>query len=182
MMRYHQKRSNAWADRTALEVAADLLARQEQSRERLRQKLERRGYGDDEISAALSYLEEKSYLNDEEACRRQLLFLYEESRQSLRQIQLKLQQRGFPRELIISLLEEVGEESKDENLYEREKTACLRALSVKYKRVESLDKQKLVAFLYRKGYDHTALRDAVETFLVERENEVLDDFDDVGNQ
>ena len=45
--------------KTALMYAVDLLARQEQSEKRLREKLARKGYEEEEIEAALARLHEK---------------------------------------------------------------------------------------------------------------------------
>ena len=84
--------------KTALMYAVDLLARQEQSEKRLREKLQRKGYEAEEIEAAIARLHEKHYLSDEEACQHQFDYLYRESRNSVRQICLKLQQRGFEAE------------------------------------------------------------------------------------
>ena len=62
-------------ENTALMYAVDLLARQEQSSNKLREKLRRKGYEEEEIEAALLRLEEKHYLNDGDACARQFRFL-----------------------------------------------------------------------------------------------------------
>ena len=69
---------------TALEKAVALLARQEQSSAKLREKLRQRDYAPEEIDAAIARLEERHYLNDEEACARQYQKLYEETGMSVR--------------------------------------------------------------------------------------------------
>mgnify|MGYP000169619715 CR=1 FL=1 len=48
-------------------LAVDLLARQEQSEQKLRDKLARKGYEPEEIDKAVARLIEKHYLNDEDA-------------------------------------------------------------------------------------------------------------------
>lgn len=154
-----QARKPRKPQKTALMYAVDLLARQEQSEAKLREKLARKGYEEGEIDAAIARLVEKHYLNDADACRRQFAFLYNESRSSVRQICLKLQQRGFDRELIRSCI--------PDDTYEREKAAALRALSLKYK--PSADRQKMLASLYRNGYDSSALRAAVDAYTAENE-------------
>ena len=53
--------------KTALMTAVDLLARQEQSEQKLRDKLARKGYELEEIDKAVARLIEKHYLNDEDA-------------------------------------------------------------------------------------------------------------------
>ena len=140
--------------KTALVQAVDLLARQEQSTNKLREKLQQRGYAGDEIEAAIQRLEERHYLDDADACARQFQFLYEESRQSVRQICAKLMQRGFESSLV--------RECVPRDIYEREKKAAMRCLSLKFR--PSAEEQKMMQHLYRKGFDNSAIRAAVEEF------------------
>ena len=139
--------------------AVDLLARQEHSEKRLREKLQRKGYEADEIDAAMARLHEKHYLNDEEACRQQFDYLYRESRSSVRQICLKLQQRGFASHHISACI--------PDDTFDRELAAALRNLRIKY--AASADPQKMMASLYRQGVDASISRTAVEEFTVEDE-------------
>lgn len=147
--------------KTALVTAVDILARQEQSEQKLREKLLRKGYEADDIDAAVQRLKERHYLNDEEACARQFRFLYEESRNSVRQICLKLIQRGFDKELVMGCV--------PRDTYEREKDAALRVLALKSR---AADRQKLVASLFRKGFDVRASRAAVEAYLTDSPEDV----------
>lgn len=135
-------------------AAVDLLARADQSSARLKGKLQMRGYEDDEAEHAVKTLAERGYLDDAETCRRQFDFLYEESRQSVRQIMAKLLQRGFSKADVRACV--------PDDIYEREKAAALRALSMKYKR--DADPKKMMEHLYRKGYDTGAIRAAVAEF------------------
>lgn len=143
--------------KTALISAVDILARQEQSERRLTEKLARKGYDVAEIAAAIDTLKEKHYLNDDDACKRQFDYLYNDSRSSVKQICAKLMQRGFPISLVNSVI--------PRDIFEREKLAALKALRLKYK--PSADKQKMMASLYRSGYDSAAIRSAVAEFLQE---------------
>ena len=143
--------------KTALMTAVDLLARQEQSEQKLREKLARKGYEPEEIDKAVARLIEKHYLNDEDACARQFEFLYQESRSSVRQITIKLRQRGFDNNLI--------RECIPTDTFEREKAAALRVLAMKYK--TSADRQKMMANLYSKGFDSSAIRAAVAEFAAD---------------
>lgn len=140
--------------KTALMTAVDLLARQEQSENKLREKLVRKGYEEEAIDQAIHRLEEMHYLNDEDACARQFAFLYDESRSSVRQICVKLMQRGFESSLVKSCI--------PADTFEREKAAALRVLALKFK--PSADRQKMMANLYRKGFDASAIRAAVDEF------------------
>lgn len=147
--------------KTALMYAADLLARQEHSEQHLREKLRRKGYEEEETEAALAKLKERHYLNDEEACARQFDYFYRESRKSVRQICLKLEQRGFEHSLVRACV--------PDDIFERECKSALRTLEVKYK--PSADQQKLKAGLYRQGFSVSVCEAAVRAFLEEHEEE-----------
>ena len=141
-------------EKTALVAAVDILARQEYSEAKLSEKLARKGYDEEEIAGAIARLKERRYLNDAEACARQFAFLYTESRNSVRQICLKLRQRGFTKEDI--------DACRPRDIYEREKQAALRVLTLKYPR--DAERQKMMANLYQKGFEAGTARDAVETY------------------
>ena len=127
-------------EKTALVAAVDILARQE--------------YSEAKLSGAIARLKERHYLNDADACARQFAFLYTESRNSVRQICLKLRQRGFTKEDI--------DACRPRDIYEREKQAALRVLALKYPR--DAERQKMMANLYQKGFEAGTARDAVETY------------------
>lgn len=150
-------KKKAKGPKTALMYAVDLLARQEQSSAKLREKLKRKNYDEEEIEAALQRLMELHYLDDAGACQRQFDFLYEESRSSVQQIVAKLLQRGFESSMIKSCI--------PSDTYEREKEAALRVLSLKYHR--PADPRKMMANLYQKGFAVDAARAAVETFAAQ---------------
>lgn len=144
----------AKAEKTALMQATDLLARQEQSEQKLRTKLLHRGYAEEETEAAIEELKARHYLNDAEACARQFRFLYEESRSSVRQICAKLQQRGFDSSLV--------RECIPSDTYEREKAAALKCLHLKFR--PSVEKKKMFQHLYLRGFESSAIQSAVEEF------------------
>ncbi len=149
---------------TALEKATALLARQEQSERRLRDKLKLRGYEQEEIDSAIARLKEKRYLNDEEACIRQFEFLYEESRQSVRQICAKLMQKGFESCLVHSCI------PKDaEAMYERESKAAYKCIYLSFK--PGADEQRMLRYLYTRGFESSICREAVARFQESWENE-----------
>ena len=134
--------------------AVDLLAKQEQSGNKLREKLRRRGYGEEETEAAILRLEEKHYLNDADACARQFRFLYEESRSSVKQICAKLMQRGFDPALVRGCI--------PQDTYEREVRAALRCLTIKFR--VTADRQKMMSTLYGRGFEMPVIQRAVGEF------------------
>ena len=70
-------------------------------------------------------------------------------------------QRGFDSALIKDCI--------PVDTFEREKAAALRVLAMKFK--PSADRQKMMANLYSKGFDSSAIRAAVEEFMAEEEQE-----------
>ena len=72
----------------------------------------------------------------------------------MRQLCLKLRQRGFTKEDI--------DACKPGDTYEREKQAALRVLALKYP--HDADRQKMMANLYQKGFEAGTARDAVELY------------------
>lgn len=155
-----RKRQRAKIEKTALMKAVDLLARAEHSTAQLARKLAQRGYEEEEIQAALATLTERGYLDDEEACRHQFAFLYEESRQSVRQITAKLLQKGFPSALIT--------ECVPDDTFKREKDAAVRCLDMHFKK--SAEPQKMLQHLYRRGFSTAVCRAAVADFTEEEED------------
>ena len=155
-MTYRQK-----SNKTALVQAVDLLARQEQSSQKLREKLLQRGYEADETEEAIQRLQERHYLDDAGACERQFRYFYDESRLSVRQICLKLRQRGFANAQI--------QECVPRDIFEREKQAALRCLHIKFR--PSASAMKMKQYLYGRGFDSSALAAAVEDYAAEPEEE-----------
>ena len=105
-------------NKTALMKAADLLARQEQSSKTLRRKLLTKKYSESEVDSAISTLQERNYLNDEEACMRQFENFYSEEKLSVRQICQKLIQRGFDSEFVKNLIPADSDE-RDKKIAEK---------------------------------------------------------------
>ena len=158
---------------TALEKAVALLAMQEQSSAKLREKLRQRDYAPEEIDAAIARLEERHYLNDEDSCARQYQKLYEESSMSVRQIEQKLLTRGFPSSLIRASA------PKDDGKNERELNAAIRSLRSRFR--AAAPRAKMKQFLYRRGFSYGICDSATSAFLEEnpelllKENESYDE-------
>ena len=152
---------------TALEKAVALLARQEQSSAKLREKLRQRDYAPEEIDAAIARLEERHYLNDEEACARQYQKLYEETGMSVRQIEQKLLTRGFPSSLVrASTPKEAGRD-------ERDLGAALRSLRSRFH--AAAPRAKMKQFLYRRGFSYGICDSATSAFLEEHPEYLIEE-------
>lgn len=143
----------------ALEKAMALLARQEQSSAKLREKLRQRGYAAEEIDEAIARLEERRYLDDEESCARQYQTMYEETAMSVRQIEQKLLTRGFPSSLVRASA------PQDDGKDERERNAAVRSLRSRFRSAAPMAKMK--QFLYRRGFSYGICDSATSAFLEE---------------
>ena len=143
--------------KSALQKATDLLAHQEQSSTTLRMKLLARKYDASEVDEALAKLQKYNYLNDEETCRRQFENLYSEGKLSVRQILVKLIQRGFDKNFIEQLIPDDSDE--------HERLAAEKLLIKNFSRDKNFDKAKAWQFLSARGFDGEIISSAVENFL-----------------
>ena len=148
------KRPNE-SDRTALVCATDLLARQDHSEARLRQKLKIRKYSEEEIDEAINFLKKYNYLNDERACSYQFDIMYQSKRYSMRQICAKLLSLGFEEDLIYKC--------KPEDYEEHEEVTAVHLLQTRFK--SPAEVKKMQQFLYTKGFDYSTISSAVDAFL-----------------
>lgn len=142
--------------KSALQKATDLLAHQEQSAAILRQKLLARKYNAAEVEEALAKLKKYNYLDDEESCRRQFENLYAEGKLSVRQIVVKLIQRGFEKNFIEQLIPDDADE--------HERLAAEKLLTKKFSRGKNFDKAKGWQFLTARGFDREIISSVVENF------------------
>ena len=154
-------------NKTALMKATDLLAISEQSSKNLRQKLLARKYDVEEVDAAIEKLQKYNYLNDEEFCKRKFEILYSEGKLSVKQICVKLIQKGFDSELVKKFI--------PEDIYEHEFNAATNALEKKFSRqifddskAEWKFKNKLWQHLASKGFESEIISEVVEKFLSSR--------------
>ena len=150
--------------KTALMKATDLLARQDQSSKLLRQKLLARKFDEAEVEDAIQKLQKYNYLDDEKICTRQFENLYSEGKLSVRQICMKLIQRGFDSSFVESLI--------PADTFEHEFDAATRALEKKFSAQQFDDakenfkfKQKLWQHLASKGFSTEIISAAIENFL-----------------
>lgn len=124
----------------------------------LRRKLLLRGYDATEVDEAINKLKERDYLDDEAACRYQFETLYAEGKLSVRQIVLKLIQRGFDKDFIKELIPD------DVDVHER-----IAAQHLLAKKFTTLDKQTFKAkawqFLSSRGFGSEIISSAIEDFL-----------------
>ncbi len=153
-------------NKTALMKATELLARSEQSSNLLRQKLLARKFDEDEVDAAIAKLQQHKYLDDDELCTRQFESWYSAEKLSVRQICIKLVQKGFDSAFVKNLI--------PDDVDERELRVAINLLEKKYRRQNFDDekenykfKTKLWNYLATKGFESRIISNAIENFLSE---------------
>lgn len=144
-------------NKTALEKATDLLAHMEQSSTTLRRKLLARHYDAAEVDAALDKLKQHGYIDDADTCKRQFEVFYAEGKLSVRQIVIKLIQRGFDKEFIERLI--------PDDVDEHERLAATRALQKKFIGGGDFNRAKAWQFLSTRGFDGETIAATIEDFL-----------------
>lgn len=148
-------------NKTALQKATDLLARQEQSEKVLKQKLIARQYENSEVEDAIDKLKKYKFLDDAETCASLFKNLYAEEKLSVKQICIKLIQRGYDSDLIESLI--------PADTYQHEYNAALKIVTKKFARKISADdsksKQKIWQHLASKGFDSEIIHSVIEEIL-----------------
>ena len=130
--------------KSALMKATELLANQEQSSEVLRRKLLARKYDVQEVNTAIDKLKKYNYLDDAEICQRQFENFYSEGKLSLRQILIKLIQRGFDKDFIEQLI--------PDDFEEHERLVAEKLLAKKFAG-KKFDRVKAWQFLAARGFD-----------------------------
>ena len=139
-----------------------LLTGTAKTERRLREKLEKsQRYSEEVIAKTIAFLKEYDYLNDYQYA---LRYLEENSgKRSLRDMQAKLFQRGVDSASLKEAIEAFQEKLiEEEGNPERE--ALLKCLEKKRRTLDLTDpkdKQKLYAFLRRKGFSYSLIQEAI---------------------
>ena len=147
-------------NKTALQKATDLLARQDQSEKVLRQKLLLRKYDGAEVDDTINKLKKFKYINDDETCANLFEKLYAEEILSVKQICLKLFQRGYDSAFIEKLI--------PADTFQHEYNAALKVANKKFAGKISDDlkfKQKFWQHLASKGFSTEIISAVFESAL-----------------
>ena len=139
-----------------------LLTGTAKTERRLREKLEKsQRYSEEVIAKTIAFLKEYDYLNDYQYA---LRYLEENSgKRSLRDMQAKLFQRGVDSASLKEAIEAFQEKLIDEE-GNPEREALLKCLAKKRRTLDLTDpkdKQKLYAFLMRKGFSYSLIQEAI---------------------
>ena len=139
-----------------------LLTGTAKTERRLREKLEKsQRYSEEVIAKTIAFLKEYDYLNDYQYA---LRYLEENSgKRSLRDMQAKLFQRGVDSASLKEAIEAFQEKLIEED-GNPEREALLKCLEKKRRTLDLTDpkdKQKLYAFLMRKGFSYSLIQESI---------------------
>jgi regulatory protein len=137
----------------ASQKAMNLLLRQDRTKKDLRDRLCRAGFSEDAVAYALSYVESFGYIDDRRFAENFLAF--HKGELSEKEIKYKLTGKGVPPEILSEVLLEYEKEDEDAALRAKlEKRLRGRKLS----NMEFSEKNKIIAYLTRKGYSFTNVK------------------------
>lgn len=145
---YNEIMNNVLPKRAKLR-AMNLLKQRSYSKYALTEKLRQSGYPEQVVDDAIDYVESFHYIDD-----RQYAFDYIEynkEKKSSAKIRQDLAKKGIPEEIIRSVSEECyGDETK--NLEREQILFWINKKHFSPETADFKDKQKMMAFLYRKGF------------------------------
>lgn len=128
-----------------------LLEKRDYTEKELRDKLKNgsTAYSEEEIDGAIEYVKSFRYVDDERYAEKYIACMSE--RKSRKQIEMELYRKGVDRELVQIAFEESDEVSEEEQI-----AKWMRKKNFDPEAADPKDKQKMYAFLMRKGFrsDH----------------------------
>ena len=140
----------------AKKKALAILDKTMSSKEQIRTKLRRNDFGDDVIDKVIELLEEYNLLNDYEYTRAYISSY--QNKKSLRELKFELQKRGIDRDIIEELISNIDSSEIE--------IANIEKIVRKYRdangNIPIEKRQKVMASLYRKGYDKNNILKVIE--------------------
>ena len=126
------------------------------SKEQIRTKLRRNDFGDDVINKVIELLEEYNLINDYEYARAYIVSY--QNKKSVRELKFELQKRGIDRDIMEELLSNLDSSEIE--------IANIEKIVRKYRdadgKIPVEKRQKVMASLYRKGYDKNNILKVLE--------------------
>ena len=143
--------------------AMNLLQKKDYTEKQLRDKLQEGLYSQELIDEAIDYVKSYRYLDDERFARDYITYHME--MRSRNRILQDLTGKGIRKDVIISIMDELYSES--EEISGDIETEQINKLLIKKhfdKDMDYKDKQKIMAFLLRRGYTMDSIRRAMDEF------------------
>jgi regulatory protein len=146
----------------AIDKALNILKFMDRCEQELRSKLSREEYRDDIIDQVIEYVKHYGYLNDERFAT--AFVKSRKNRKSKLMIKNELQQKGISKDIIRMVIDA---EYESEDTEDAETIAIRKAISKKTREPQNLsaeEKQKLIASLYRKGFDISKIKHNIDNY------------------
>ncbi|PKM53933.1 MAG: hypothetical protein CVV00_10295 [Firmicutes bacterium HGW-Firmicutes-5] len=139
-----------------------LLGKKDYVIEEIRKKLVKEDYPSPIIEDILNYFIELGFLNDENYTEK--YYRYQKTTKSRRMIEMKLGEKGIPRDIIKTFFESVDHQDTE---YE----TAAKLLEKKYNSrvVTREDYNKMARFLAYKGFDYEVIKTVIMTYLKTKE-------------
>ncbi len=139
--------------------AMNLLQKKDYTEKQLRDKLSDGDYPQELIDEAIAYVRSFNYIDDERYARDYIT--YHMSSRSKNRIIQDLANKGISKDVYQSILDELYQEDSDAEIEQIKKLLIKKRYDPDTTEFE--DKQKIMAFLMRKGYSSSDIRRAMET-------------------
>ena len=148
----------------ATKRAMNLLQKKDYTEKQLRDKLSEGLYSASAIDAAIDYVKSYRYLDDYRFARDYIIY-HIEFRSKNRVIQ-DLTAKGISKQTVYDIFEELESDGIFESVTETELDQINNLLNKKHfsNDLEYKDKQKIMAFLLRKGYGMDLIKKAIDSF------------------
>ena len=148
----------------ATKRAMNLLQKKDYTEKQLRDKLSEGLYSEDCIDAAIEYVKSYRYLDDDRYARDYITYHIEGK--SKNKILQNLVNKGISKELVCNIFEELDNSQDIESIHDLERDQIIKLLNKKHynPEMEYKEKQKIMAFLMRRGYGMDSIKDAMNNY------------------
>ncbi len=144
--------------------AANLVAKREYTQKQIEDKLSQGGYPSSCIEAAITFLLEYHYLDDERYARNYLLSRV--ASKSRKQLVMELKNKGIEMDTIETVFEEANVEGDTE---EKAVRLLLKKRKFDFKTATYEEREKMKAFLFRRGFPSEIIRNEVNSSQYDEE-------------
>lgn len=143
---------------SAKRKAMDLLLRSDQSEKELKRKLALKDFDEETIEEAIDYVKKFNYINDERYAENYVN--YRSRGKSKRQLKMELERKGIEKERVEELISETVDERETIDQLIRKKVGNKKEFSIE-------ERKKLMAFLYRRGFEGELIQSRMREVLGE---------------
>ena len=153
-----------WSLSNCKERAIYIITNYSKTEKQLRDKLSQSGkYTEEIIDETIKFLKKHNFINDKDFAKR-FIELHKSS-YSIKVLKQKLYQKGIKKDIIDEIFEDDNVDFDEEAII---KKLLLKKCPDYYERMDEMDmkeKQKLLSFLFRKGFSYDKISDVMKGFI-----------------